>query len=193
MTREDYLDDSAVKQFIEWLRPHILGEDSFPHQYQMLRPRRRWRCDSLWGAFENYEWRGQGFKANQETLDDFADRLRRAVGCDDSGEFVKSAIDVLRWGGVVAKNKKTLCQLGDDASAGPFQFPRLNASRPRQWAECNVQAAWLVGAVAGEGPFGELPSDCGLRSAGARSGAVHDRLRTADPEMKPPTAPRRKR
>ena len=115
MTREDYLDDSAVKQFIEWLRPHILGEDSFPHQYQMLRPRRRWRCDSLWGAFENYEWRGQGFKANQETLDDFADRLRRAVGCDDSGGFVKSAIDVLRWGGVAAKNKKTLCQLGDAA------------------------------------------------------------------------------
>ena len=43
--------------------------------------------------------------------------------------------------------------------------PRLHASQPRQWAQCNVQAAWLLGEVTGEGRFGELPSRrCRLRA-----------------------------
>lgn len=33
----------------------------------------------------------------------------------------------------------------------------MSAASPRRWAECNVRAAWVLGAVRREGRFGSLP------------------------------------
>ena len=43
-----------------------------------------------------------------------------------------------------------------DPSRGTLQFPRLKHGNPRTWAECNVRAAWVLGAVRDEGRFGDL-------------------------------------
>ncbi len=233
-----------MERFVEWLRPRVRGDAPFPHEYLMLKSRRWWRCDSLWDAFENYEWRG-GFDVDQQGLDLLAGRLRRTAARGDGAGFVEAAIDVLRWGGVTGRNERTLRRLGGDAlpefladsrlldparadtskldgvrrmnsgwtkvhalllddfpmydgrigaalgclawlhcadagldavpeplrfrwhpgkgahdrdpSAGPFRFPMLSAASPRRWAECNVRAAWVLGAVHREGRFGALP------------------------------------
>ena len=49
-------------------------------------------------------------------------------------------------------------------SDSSLRFRQLNASAPRQWAECNVQAAWILGALAREGRFGTLPRCRRLRA-----------------------------
>ena len=41
-------------------------------------------------------------------------------------------------------------------SCGTLKFPRLNHGVPRTWAECNVRAAWVLGAVRDEARFGGL-------------------------------------
>ena len=252
VTRNGYLRDPAVERFVEWLRPRVRGDVPFSHEYWMLKSRRRWRCDSLRDAFENYEWRGRGFAANQETLERFAADLRRAARDDDRDGFVEAAVAVLRWGGVTGRNERTLRDLGGAAlpefladrrlldpsradtskldgvrrmnsgwtkvhallldnfpmydgrvgaalgclvrlhcadagltrvpellrfgyppgrgqhnrnpSAGPLRFPMLSAVSPRRWSQCNVRAAWVLAAVAGEGPFGELPPRRRLRA-----------------------------
>ena len=49
-------------------------------------------------------------------------------------------------------------------SAGSLHFHRLSHADPRMWAECNVWAAWVLGAVSCEGKFGELPVNRRLRA-----------------------------
>ena len=54
MNRNEYLRESSVKAFIDWLRPHVRGDYPFQHAFTMRRPRRAWSCNSIWEAYENY-------------------------------------------------------------------------------------------------------------------------------------------
>ena len=47
-------------------------------------------------------------------------------------------------------------------SRAPWCFGTLNTSR--QWLECNLWAAWVLGAVKNEGKFGGLPQEHRLRA-----------------------------
>ncbi len=249
--RDDYLGHECVQPFIEWLRRRVGDDETFVHGYRMLKPDCDWRCSSLWEAYTNYCWRGQGFEDNRRMLDCLAEDIRRAVDCDDRDGFVDAAYRILRWGGVAAGSRK-LYELGQDAlpifreaaclldpaqadtsqlgrvrymnsgwtkvyammlegfpiydgrvgaamgylvkryctekqlcevpellqfrwlagrgnhnrnpSMDSLQFPRLSHVNPRAWAECNVRAAWVLGEVAGEGSFGELPANRRLRA-----------------------------
>ena len=49
-------------------------------------------------------------------------------------------------------------------SAGSLRFPRLSHQAPRSWAECNVRAAWILGAATCAGPFAELPKTRRMRA-----------------------------
>ena len=77
MNRREYLRDSSVEAFIDWLRPHVRGDCLFQHKFTMLKPHRDWSCNSIWEAYENYCWHGS-FKTNQEKLDRLAGDVRRA-------------------------------------------------------------------------------------------------------------------
>ena len=61
-------------------------------------------------------------------------------------------------------------------STDSLKFPMLTAASPRRWAECNVEAAWVLGEVCHEGRFGDrLVRRRRLRALEA--GLVHDRIR----------------
>ena len=49
-------------------------------------------------------------------------------------------------------------------SRDTLRFPKLNHGDPRTWAECNVRAAWILGAVRDEGRFGDLDPRRRLRA-----------------------------
>ena len=49
-------------------------------------------------------------------------------------------------------------------SAGSLCFQQLSHADPRTWAECNVWAAWVLGAVSCKGRFGELDANRRLRA-----------------------------
>ena len=120
MNRSEYLRDSSVEAFIDWLRPHVRGDCLFQQKFTMLKPHRDWSCNSIWEAYENYWWpiRGRNtgsFEANQEKPDRLADDVRRARDGDDQDGFVEAANGILQWGGVMQSNKVTLRDLGRTA------------------------------------------------------------------------------
>ena len=120
MNRSEYLRDSSVEAFIDWLRPHVRGDCLFHHTFTMLKPHLDWSCNSIWEAYENYWWpipgRNTGsFEANQGELDRLAADVRRARDGDDQDGFVDAACGILRWGGVMRSNKATLRDLGRTA------------------------------------------------------------------------------
>ena len=114
MNRREYLRDSSVEAFIDWLRPHVRGDCLFQHKFTMLKPHRDWSCNSIWEAYENYCWHGS-FKTNQEKLDRLAGDVRRARDSDNQDGFIKAAYGILRWGGVTKSNYETLLDLGGAA------------------------------------------------------------------------------
>ena len=124
MNRNEYLQDSSVEAFIDWLRPHVRGDCPFQHKFTMLKPKpyRDWSCNFIWEAYENYWWpirdrRDTGsFEDNQEKLDRLAADVRRAGDVDDQDGFVAAALGILKWGRVPLKsNKETLRNLGGAA------------------------------------------------------------------------------
>ena len=88
MNRSEYLRDSSVEAFIDWLRPHVRGDCLFQHKFTTLKPHLDWSCNSIWEAYENYWWpipgRNTGsFEANQGELDRLAADVRRARDGDE--------------------------------------------------------------------------------------------------------------
>ena len=76
MNRQSYLADESVKRFVDgWLRPRVQGGIPFHHSYTNAQTGQAWRCESLWQAYELYQWNGKNFAENQCELD----RLRRAI------------------------------------------------------------------------------------------------------------------
>ena len=124
MNRNEYLRESSVEAFIDWLRSHVRGDYPFQHAFTMRRPRRAWSCNSIWEAYGNYYWRGS-FKDNQKELDRLAVDVRRARDGDDQKGFVEAACGVLRWGGVMGSNGKTLRDLGGAALSTFREASRL--------------------------------------------------------------------
>ena len=124
MNRNEYLRDSSVEAFIDWLRPHVRGDCPFQHAFTMRRPRRAWSCNSIWEAYENYWWR-DSFKANQEELDRLAADVRCARDGNDQDGFVEAAYAILQWGGVTASNGETLSDLGETALSTFHEASRL--------------------------------------------------------------------
>ena len=130
MNRSQYLRDSSVEAFIDWLCPHVRGDCLFQHKFTMLKPHRDWSCDTIWEAYENYSWSIPGrntgsFEANQGELDRLAADVRRARDGDDQDGFIEAACGILRWGGVMRSNKATLRDLGRTALSTFREASRL--------------------------------------------------------------------
>ena len=78
--------------------------------------------------------------------------------CTDAG--LNSVPDLLhfRWGQAKGGDHNR------DPSSRLLCFRKLTAASPRNWAECNVRAAWVLGEVCREGRFGDLLPDRRLRA-----------------------------
>jgi hypothetical protein len=112
MNRAEYLSTPDVRSFIDWVTPRLCTEGAFTHHYRQAH--NEWSCASIFDAYRKYSWHG-GLQANQDTLDTLSRRLRTAFDARDSRAFIAAGSDVLRWGGVIARNGKTLSALGEDA------------------------------------------------------------------------------
>jgi hypothetical protein len=104
MTREEYLSDQRVVAFLEWLRPALRGAAPFVHRYRDRRHGTEWTCATLHHAFTSYRWSGNDWAANKRELDDFREQLRTAVAARDETRAASVSEQVLRWGGVWARN-----------------------------------------------------------------------------------------
>ena len=84
MRRDEYLCQKSVRDFVEWLRPVVRATGQ----------------ESLWNAYNSYEWKKRSFDANQIDLDLFQKKLRQAAEMSDEQNFVSVAKEVQEWGGL---------------------------------------------------------------------------------------------
>jgi hypothetical protein len=96
--------DPDVREMIAWLRERFEGNGAFCHSYRDRQSGKDWRCDGLFEAFQSYEWGGKDWWANKAELDDYRVRLRRAVAAGAEDAAVTCSLEILKWGGVIAKN-----------------------------------------------------------------------------------------
>ena len=133
VTREEYLVDPSVQDFVDWLRPVVGGDVGFAHRYRALHSRCDWRCESLWNACgadgpprpdRGYWWNRKGFGDNQRDLDGLSTAVRQASETGDGQLFLRAARGVLEWGGV-RRNLVRLDNLGMGALPTFVEAARL--------------------------------------------------------------------
>jgi hypothetical protein len=125
MRREDFLNSSSVKAFIEWLEARLDKDKSFVHAYDMKKPAEHWKCTSIRDAYKNYKWpfsftdpadkkkkTGSSFDENAAALNNLSDGLEKSLE-KNSEDCRAYCYAILQWGGVLPQNRKRIDGLGD--------------------------------------------------------------------------------
>lgn len=126
MKKEEYISRPVVREFIKWIENKLDGKNSFVHQYIFRKSSVKWRCTSLFSAYENYCWpftsvdpisgqlvSGNSFDKSMEFLLKLQIGLRESMNTKDASLVCAYCIAVLRWGGVTPKNKDKIIQLDE--------------------------------------------------------------------------------
>ncbi len=120
MNRSQYLASPPVRDFIDWAMPLVTGEWGLTQSWSSSRPTPvSFSCNSLYEAYEKYEWDDLGLDDTVSHLDGSKTVLRdttsRAVPTDeDNKRFLAAAKEVVRWGGI-RWLESSLDDLGADA------------------------------------------------------------------------------
>ena len=118
MNRSVYLSSQDVRAFTDWATSFVLGERKLVHSWYSRSPNPEgFSCQYLWNAYERYSWNGEGFEEMVARLDERGRVLR---GTDDRDIFLRTATEVMKWGGI--HHEKGLCRLGENA------LPKLRAN-----------------------------------------------------------------
>ena len=110
MNRSTYLATQNVAAFTAWATSFVTGKRKLVHSWHSPKLG-RFSCQSLWGAYECYNWEGQGFEEMVGCLGEYGHVLRNT---DDRNRFLSTAKEVMKWGGI--NNEKRLSRLGNKRS-----------------------------------------------------------------------------
>jgi hypothetical protein len=127
LSREEYLNNLNVKDFIRWLESQLDTPGGFEHQYYLVKAKRQWRCSCLYEAYENYWWSynmvcpiqekkvlGTGNRDSFKYMNLLAEVFRSSVLGNDVDLVRKSALAMLTWGGGVQHiNRERIEGMGD--------------------------------------------------------------------------------
>ena len=113
MMRHEYLQTPQVSDFISWLAARLDTPGSFMHSFYMRKTGVRWECDSLFSAFQCYEWKfslmdpvsgrllsGENFSETTEALTLIGKQIRDAISLGDHDSALAGCKAVLKWGGL---------------------------------------------------------------------------------------------
>lgn len=127
LNKNDFLKTTSVKAFVKWIDGKIDSSNSFNHVYNMKKPVRRWECNSIYSAYENYFWpfryrdpfngeviNGNTFDNSALSLSILSQGLRKSIQDSDYGTCMNHCLSILQWGGVLPKNDRRIIGLGDD-------------------------------------------------------------------------------
>jgi hypothetical protein len=127
MKREDYLNSPEVTSFIKWFERRLDLPEGYRHEFYLVKAKRKWQCNCLYEAYENYWWpfnmicpiQGKRVlgKGNQETfmyMNFLSETFRAAIQTQDKILVQNSIRAMLTWGGVLASNQKRTEDMGDN-------------------------------------------------------------------------------
>jgi hypothetical protein len=136
--RQHYLDLPEVRDFISWLEAKLDSPGVFKHNYYLVKANRNWECGCLYEAYENYWWpykqycriqrkeiSGSSFKESFAYMSDLSRQFREAVSANDAKLTTSSALEMLKWGGVLNHNRERILKLGDKS---PAHFKKIRES-----------------------------------------------------------------
>lgn len=148
MTKDEYVNNEFVAQFIEWMSTK-LDDETFAHAYTMRRGNQPWSCESVFGAYQNYYWPHRGvaalgvpagytFESNAGALEALQKALTDALVAGDDKRACEIICALMAWGGVQAGNVSWLTAnedelaslivaMRDALNAGNTQHPLLAA------------------------------------------------------------------
>lgn len=127
MNNLEFIESSSVRAFVKWIGYKLDKPNSFIHSYTMKRGNKEWHCDSIYSAFEKYQWKfkcvdpftgktleGRTFKENQLILSHLSEGLRQSVIEEDIESSRQHCLSILEWGGVLPNNKDKILNLDHD-------------------------------------------------------------------------------
>lgn len=116
MNRQEYCNSKNVQKFIRWLSQRIDQENSFIHSYVNVKSKENWYCDSIYSAFQNYNWSfncvnksggkvsGSSFSESKRVLDEISVDLQESLDNGNEEDCLSACRQILEWGGVTNKN-----------------------------------------------------------------------------------------
>lgn len=125
MNKKEFLSSESVKSFIGWVEPRLDTPGSFRHGYWIKRFRTNWGCDSLYSAYEGYNWpfkarlpegtsvSGLTFRDSYDFLGRLSEGLRQSIASNDPDLCREHCLAILKWGGVSRGNAGRIAELGD--------------------------------------------------------------------------------
>lgn len=125
MNKQNYLENTIIIDFIDWVKPKISGETSFHHKYLNSRSKSFWECNSIYNAYENYCWsfnctlphegvvRGSTYIESEQVLIAIQDGLKKSLERNDRNELLAHCLSILEWGGVIRSNYSKLVEMGN--------------------------------------------------------------------------------
>lgn len=119
MNGKQYVQENDVKKFIDWINTKN-EPGSFLHSYTSLKPKQDWQCNSVYNAYENYNWAfsftdptGKQIKCNDfdestAYLIEAKNNLMNAILINDQALTEKNCDAILGWGGVSKDRDKNI-------------------------------------------------------------------------------------
>jgi hypothetical protein len=107
ISKKDFLADSTVNQFSNYLTRLFDNEIEFKHGYFHVKNKKQYQFISLKDALIQYDWNGS-YDENKVKLDSFAENLKLSLTQNDPTLAYNISIKVLSWGGVLNGNKETI-------------------------------------------------------------------------------------
>lgn len=129
MNKEQYLSQPIIEGFISWILPKISEKGIFCHKYYNAKSKSDWECNSIYNAFENYEWpfscfipnvgevKGKSYLASKSALEKIEIGLKESILEKNSAKLFEFSASILKWGGVTRSNKNKLEMMGENILA----------------------------------------------------------------------------
>lgn len=127
MNKKEFFDSEPVQGFMQWIQKKLDKPGSFPHSFYMKKPALNWSCDSIYSAYENYNWPfgaydpvngnkiyGNTFVESAGFLTKLSEGLKQSIETGDSESCKNHCFSILQWGGVLPKNDKKILGIGDN-------------------------------------------------------------------------------
>ena len=106
MNKSDFLKNSIVLEFINWIEPKLSEGTNFKHSYVLNKTKINWECTNLYNAYLNYSWNDVDFNKNSFTLSKLKDSINHGISEGNQLQTKQACIDILTWGHVTQHNKQ---------------------------------------------------------------------------------------
>lgn len=118
LSKERFLADKYVQDFISWLGQRLDSESEYC--YEMKNCKKDPKCSSLYAAYKNYNWKfrlkekeGNSFEDSSLCLNELSSQLKESINQGNNKLCQEACLSILKWGGALHSNEQKIKSLGN--------------------------------------------------------------------------------